>query len=153
MKRKYNSQDKYIESIVKNAVKKAVNEGFNVEDALGQDDPQDEANKAWNSPKIDEEEIHGIEKYAEMPMESKISESIRRSVRRFLKESQDEPLDDNDIMQLAQIVVKKYGHGNCIDLDNPQDVISTVKHVMKTQQCDEYKALEYMSGHLGGGWG
>ena len=85
--------------------------------------------------------------------ESELYRLVNESVRRIVTENIDETLDDNDIMALANIVVKKYGHGNCIDLDNPQDVIATVKHVMKTQRCDEYKALEYMSGHLGGGWG
>lgn len=152
MKRKYKSKDEYIESIVKNAVKNAINEGFNINDAFEQDDPQAEYNENWKES-VKEEEIHGIEKYAEMPMESRVSESVRKSIRRFLKESQNEPLDDNDIMTLAQVVVKKYGHGNTIDLDKPQDVIETVKYVMRSQQCDEYTALKYMSGALGGGWG
>ena len=62
-------------------------------------------------------------------------------------------LDTNEVMTLANIVVKKYGHGNCIDLNNPEELVQQVAQVMKSQNCDEYEALVYMSGVKGGGWG
>ena len=62
-------------------------------------------------------------------------------------------IDVNDIMSLANIVIKKYGHGNMIDTSNPEELVQNVQQVMKTEGCDEYEALVYMSGAKGGGWG
>ena len=73
--------------------------------------------------------------------------------RRLNEERQAKPLSDQAILALAKVVVSEYGNGNCIDLNNPQGVIETVRYVQRTEGCDEYKALLYMSGALGGGWG
>lgn len=87
--------------------------------------------------------------------ESVLHKLVQESVIKVLSESMDTNggLDANDILALANIVVKKYGNGNCIDLDNPQQLINDVQYVMRTERCDEYEALVYMSGAKGGGWG
>ena len=61
-------------------------------------------------------------------------------------------MDPNEVMTLAKIVVKKYGNGNCIDLNNTEELVQTVAQVMRMNNCDEYEALVYMSGAKGGGW-
>ena len=77
---------------------------------------------------------------------------LRNIIRSVIRESLG-GLDENEVMTLANIVVKKYGHGNCIDLNNPQELVQNVAQVMQSQGCDEYEALVYMSGAKGGGWG
>lgn len=77
---------------------------------------------------------------------------LRNIIRSVIMESLS-GLDENEVMTLAKIVVKKYGHGNCIDLNNPQELMQNVAQVMQSQGCDEYEALVYMSGVKGGGWG
>ena len=79
---------------------------------------------------------------------------LSRIVRSVIREAvTGDALDVNDVVALANIVVKKYGHGNCIDTDNPEGLMQDVQYVMRTENCDEYNALVYMSGARGGGWG
>ena len=84
---------------------------------------------------------------------SNLHKIIKESVNKVLKEGHEQQLSDNAILALAKIVVEEFGHGNCIDLNNPKDLIETVKYVMRMQRCDELEALKYMSGIYGGGWG
>lgn len=87
--------------------------------------------------------------------ESDLHKLVKESVKKIVTESMgaNGGIDVNDIMSLANIVIKKYGHGNMIDTSNPEELVQNVQQVMKTEGCDEYEALVYMSGAKGGGWG
>lgn len=79
---------------------------------------------------------------------------LSRIVRSVIREAvTGDALDVTDVVTLAKVVVKKYGDGNCIDIDNPEGLMHDVQYVMRTENCDEYTALVYMSGAMGGGWG
>lgn len=70
----------------------------------------------------------------------------------ILTEMNGNNLSDEEIITMAKMVVKRYGTGNMIDLNNPQQLVQDVRQVMQMNGCDEYNALMYMSGAKGGGW-
>ena len=85
--------------------------------------------------------------------ESDLHQIIKESVKNVITEGREVQMSDNAILALAKIVVQEFGDGNCIDLSNPKELLETVRYVMRMERCDELKALQYMSGALGGGWG
>ena len=82
-----------------------------------------------------------------------IDDIVKESIKNVINEGREVQMSDNAILALAKIVVEEFGNGNCIDLNNPKDLLETVRYVMRMERCDELKALQYMSGALGGGWG
>lgn len=91
----------------------------------------------------------GIQKDYRMN-ESKLNRIIKESLSKVLNENIGN-LSEQEVMMLANIVVKQYGHGNIIDLNDPQSTIEAVQQCMQSTGIqDVYEALKTMVTR--GGW-